>query len=528
MVTQSIPAGTENGPAPPQKPINILILGETQNGKSTLIKQLGVYGRKRDNNIGIGNGNLSCTTEVGVYPLMTKLRTYYLADRNGRRIKDANFSDLVDYTEDDALVAANEPDHGGKAFRFDLIDTPGLDDSSGNDMEIMANIIARVSDIGYLNALVYVRSLDKPFSESFNRFYEYLRRCMPNLFQGLIIAHTRYTVDREDEAQRAGRNFRKDRRDAFRKATKCSDELSHIFMDNDPDPEMPFQVVQSYNSCHALLDLARSQRPIDVANNVYLLKAPTMINVDSHVLLALTRQNTKLKERLAREMAAASKSKNKVLRIKREISRLNARAAEHQEALDKLDTDDEIVLGRKTVAEDYTLGNLFFEGQLWLDKRDVSYDSDCIISKVTQTTGNGCRWLDVDHRGTTWRATLKSSIFRSINGSATFYTSNRLKHQSAILQLRGRIRDAKESARHQEDILAELDDPVDVDHLAETLQNDVDRCDTTIERIQRDTFDAGLWPALRRFYQSRTPPSKSDIVDFVAIYDPETAKLMSF
>ncbi|OIW28705.1 hypothetical protein CONLIGDRAFT_617637 [Coniochaeta ligniaria NRRL 30616] len=525
MVTQSVPV---SGPSAPPKPINILILGETQNGKSTLIKQLGVYGKKRDNNINIGHGNLSCTTEVGIYPLATKLRTYHLVDRSGRRIRDRKFSDLVDYTDDDAAAAADEPDHDGRVFRFDLIDTPGLDDSDGNDMEIMANIIGRISEVGYLNALLYVRSLDKPFNESFNRFYDYLRRCMPMLFSGLIIAHTRYTVDREDEALAAGRNFKKDRRAAFRKATKCSDDLTHNFMDNDPDPEMPFQVVQSFNSCHALLDLAKSQRPIDVANNVYLLKAPNMIYMDNHVMLALSRLSTGLKERLAKELAAASKSKGQTLRVKRELARLKARLDEFEAELAKLDTNDEIVLGRKTVAEDYTLGTFFMDAKLWLDKRDVSYDSDCIISRVTKTTGSGCRWLDEDTRGTTWRATLKSSILRSINGSATFYTSNRLKHQSEITQLRGRIRDTKEYITNQSDVLGDLDDLGDTDTLAETLQNDVDRCAKTMERVDRDTFDACLWPTLRRFYMSRSQPSTTEIVDFIDVYDPETAKLMVF
>ncbi|KAK0741548.1 hypothetical protein B0T18DRAFT_449860 [Schizothecium vesticola] len=530
MGSQKVPVGGQNTRDAP-KPVNILILGETQNGKSTLIKQLGVYSKKRDNDIGIGNGNLSCTTEVGIYSLATKLRTYYLADRSGRKIKDTKLSDLVDYTDDDAAAVANVPEHDGKVFHFDLIDTPGLDDSDGNDMEIMANIIGRVSEVGYLNALVYVRSVDKPFGESFNRFYEYLGRCMPMLFNGLIVAHTRYTVDREDEAQSAGRDFKKDRREAFRRATRCRDDLTHIFMDNDPDPDMPFEVVQSYNACQTLLDLARSQRSIDVANNIRLLKAPNMINMDTHVILALTRQSTHLKVRLASELAAASKAKTQVLRTKREIARLRARAEEHAAELAQLDTDEEIVLGRKTVAEDYTLGTFFLEAQLWLDKRDVSYDSDCTISRVVKTTGTGCRWRDEDTRGTAWRATLSSMIFRSISGSATFYTSSRLKHQSEIAQLRGRLRDANDAAAHHEDMLSEFGadgEGEDMVGLAERLQNDVDRCDRTMERVQRNTFDACLWPTLRRFYMSRTQPSRADVVDFVQVYDPETATLMVF
>ncbi|KAK0636074.1 hypothetical protein B0T17DRAFT_612858 [Bombardia bombarda] len=519
--------GTADEPSVRPKPINILILGETANGKSTLIKQLGVYGKKRNNDIGIGNGNLSCTTEVGIHPLSTKLRTYHLTDHHGRQVKNVKYSDLVDYTDDDAAVTAGEPDDDGQVFRFDLIDTPGLDDSSGDDMAIMAGIVGRISEVGYLNALVYVRSLDKPFGESFNRFYDYMRRSMPMLFNGLVVVHTRYTVDREDEAMAAGQDLKNGRREAFRKATKGRADLPHIFMDNDPDPDSPFAVMQSLNACYSLLKHASGQLPVDIANNVHLLKAPNMIHMDSHVLLALTRLQTTLKERLAREMAVASRSKNQMLRIKREVGRLRTKLAEYEEELAQLDTKAEIVLGSKTVGEDYSLETLFYGGKMWLDKRDVSFDADCVISEVTKTTGSGCRWRDEDLRGTTWRATLKSSIFRSISGSATFYTSSRLKYRGEIAHLRGRVRDTRESIEHEGEMLREFDGVEDeVDALAERLGADVDRCAETMERVQRDTFDASLWPVLRKFYQSREAPSMTEIVDFVQVYDPETAALI--
>jgi hypothetical protein len=37
-------------------------------------------------------------------------------------------------TEDDAKVVRGMPENGGKVFKFVFIDTPGLDDSDGNDM----------------------------------------------------------------------------------------------------------------------------------------------------------------------------------------------------------------------------------------------------------------------------------------------------------------------------------------------------------------------------------------------------------
>ncbi|KAK3169506.1 hypothetical protein OEA41_008890 [Lepraria neglecta] len=124
-------------------PINVLVVGETQNGKSTMIRQMGVYAGVPDINVKIRFGNVSCTRNVGQYDISTALRRYYLTDLNGKGIKKKDYSDLVDLMNDDAKVVAATPEDGGKVVKLTFFDTPGLDDSDGNDMEIMANIVGK-------------------------------------------------------------------------------------------------------------------------------------------------------------------------------------------------------------------------------------------------------------------------------------------------------------------------------------------------------------------------------------------------
>ncbi|PNP78512.1 hypothetical protein FNYG_08142 [Fusarium nygamai] len=99
---------------------------------------------------------------------------------------------------------------------------------------------------------------------------------------------------------------------------------------------------------------------------------------------------------------------------------------------------------------------LLWEGMLWLDKRDVSFDSDCSITKVQKSMGSGRKWLDEDGRGTTWRATLKSGIFRSMEGSATFYTTMQRKHHGEIQTVKSRLSHGKETIAFHEDSLQGL------------------------------------------------------------------------
>ncbi|KAF5021793.1 hypothetical protein F66182_6168 [Fusarium sp. NRRL 66182] len=507
--------------------INVLILGETANGKSTLVKQLGIYSGNPNPRVKIGYGNESCTKHVGSHPTSTNLRTYRLDDPSGRPIKDADYFDLMDLTEEDALLMASEPEDDGKVYSFDLIDTPGLDDSAGDDMAIMADIIGRVGHLSHLNAIIYVRSMDQHFGKSFNQFYNYLERCMPMLCRGLIIVHSRFTTDRVGEARLKGVDLARDRHEAFVKATQGRNNGAHFFMDNEPDIYSPFSMMQSFNSCYHLLKLLSKQLPLTISN-VKLIKAPNMTTLDTKVLLALTRFQAEISKILQDKMEAASRASNQLFKGKRELSRLESKLSDHQEDLRRLDKPNEIILGSKTVAEEFTLETLLVDAKLWLDKRHVSFDSDCIISKVQKSAGQNCKWLDEDCRGTTWRATLKSSLIRSMYGSATFYTTSQLKNRGEIRMLRDRIKDMQDSISYQTDSLAELDETEKLGADVEKLRTDAERVARTIETIQRDSFDAGLWPVLGKYYLAKNSmPSTTDVVDFVKVYDPDTAMMMS-
>ena len=56
--------------------INVLVTGECQQGKSTLIHQLAKYADVPNLPIAIGSGSIRCTTEIGNYDMPITLREY--------------------------------------------------------------------------------------------------------------------------------------------------------------------------------------------------------------------------------------------------------------------------------------------------------------------------------------------------------------------------------------------------------------------------------------------------------------------
>jgi hypothetical protein len=334
-------------------------------------------------------------------------------------------------------------------------------------------------------------------------------------------------VEKVDEALRKKRDLAEERKEAFKIATKSNLDLAHFFMDNEPDETSPFAVMQSLNECFRLLKLLSTQLSLETSG-LKLLKTLNMRNVDVHVQLALERLHNKLKSDWTDEVAKVNKSKASALRTAREINRLKARLQDYQTELDELDTDSQIHLGTRNVSQDYGLKTLLLKGNLWLDDVDVTFDSDCRISDVEKSASSGSKWVNVCLSGTSWRGTLTAGLFRSIDGSATFYTKSRLKNKREIEMLKNNIEDMTQTKQFHEDMLGDVGglEGKGLDEKVVRLGEDVERSGATIEIIKKETFDVGLWPILRKYYVSHHAPTRDEIVEFVSVYDPKTANLL--
>lgn len=523
-----------SGPAAPastshaDEPINVLILGETANGKSTLIRRLGTYSGSETPDVLIGNGNESCTKTVASHPVSTRLHTYSLLDTLGEPVKCSTYDDLLDMTWEDVSQAQSMPDEDGKTFQFDFFDTPGLDDSGGNDVAIMADIIRNITTLPHLNAIIYVRSMELAFGRAFRTWYDYLERCMPMLCRGMIIVHSRFTTGRVADAMSRGVNLTDDRRKAFEAATGGYNRNAHFFMDNEPDQYSPFSVVQSLNSCYQLLKLLSKQRPLDISN-IRLFKSPNMNRLDSKAALALGSVQDNLRETLARKMADASKSKQDLEHAKIEVNRFRRKLNHCDAELAQLNNDHEILLGTKSVQDDYSLiQDLLLCGNIRLPKREASFHAVCDIRHVVTSTEPGSQWVDEERTPRRWSAKLKAGLFSSMAGSATFYSTNRIMHSQKIGELRNSKIDLEsELERHENTVKSESGKGVKLDGDVEELAAELDKVERMKETLEQKSFDVALWPDLRRLYTSTGSVGMNEVTELVKVYDPSTALLIT-
>ena len=130
-------------------PINILVIEPSQNGKSTFIKKLcSAASVKGQDEPPVGEGTFSCTRDAAVYPISISTTTY--------RFVDTLTNKEIEILEDEGRIlqhdiwkqkrARVEPvDPEAPEVHLRLIDTPGLDDSRGNDAENIQNVFEKLN-----------------------------------------------------------------------------------------------------------------------------------------------------------------------------------------------------------------------------------------------------------------------------------------------------------------------------------------------------------------------------------------------
>ncbi|KAF3933398.1 hypothetical protein ABW19_dt0207167 [Dactylella cylindrospora] len=504
------------------KRINVLIVGETQQGKSTLVQNINTYAGQSDINIEIGSGNRSCTRTTTKYDLDITLRSFHLEDHDGKMLPVAKstYTDLCALGDEDAKVVPENEDGPLETMRFSFLDTPGLDDSEGEDMELMAGILGKVAQLDYINAIIYVRSCGKHFGQSFKVFFDYLQRSMPTIAHGLIVVHSGYTVLQQDVYIREGKDWAEIRREGFKAATNL--DLAHFFMDNEPDIFSPLAVMISMNETRALLSHIKEQ-PEQPVTSFRLLKTPRMQEVDVYIRNTISELRRLLRKELKEIREGIAAVERQDMEDAMSIGRINRKLDSIRDDLRRYESGPDVALGSITIQEDYRfIENLLMKGQWNLEGKTASFVADCPISYTTKSVNGSSRWVRETITGNSWSGFIASGIFRGISGSATFYARSPTKYRDEIRSLKeqkGSFEDKLSLLRTRK--LTSSIPHEDAQEFAELLE----LCDNVDVKVKRDTIDMAIYPMLRRIYLTKEPIlSRGEMTDFLKVYDERIAE----
>ncbi|KAK1750067.1 hypothetical protein QBC47DRAFT_439160 [Echria macrotheca] len=250
-----------------KQPVTVVLVGCTQQGKSSLIRAIFDYAglKNQGDNVKIGNGNSSTTKECTSFEVAIDLRDHFIKDDDGMQ-RDVNMDTFTTQDVSDLMeVAAEEYSRPNrKHIHLRIIDTPGLDDTDNlaamnkketktpqqgtlplrvvDEKHKMA-ILKTLADIGHINSVCFVIALPNPLNFSMQGLLqEYLDIFrLSNLNKKFHFLHTKVDAERLFDPDTAVR--RDEVCSKFRVYT-----ASHHFMENLPDPNDPVAVYFSHRA----------------------------------------------------------------------------------------------------------------------------------------------------------------------------------------------------------------------------------------------------------------------------------------
>ncbi|KAG0329519.1 hypothetical protein BG000_012073 [Podila horticola] len=156
------------------KKYNVVVLGETQAGKSTLVQYMRKYADPSEaiDTKALGTGFLSHTEKVTPIEIFTDLPEYYVEEENVGRVNYGEFVTNIhdEYDYEDALnlrkglETKKGPSRLKKKVKFNLIDTPGLNATAGDDEKHVRSIFCGLNKANIIHLILVVIG-SRPFTQ---------------------------------------------------------------------------------------------------------------------------------------------------------------------------------------------------------------------------------------------------------------------------------------------------------------------------------------------------------------------------
>ncbi|KAH6714309.1 hypothetical protein BKA61DRAFT_607535 [Leptodontidium sp. MPI-SDFR-AT-0119] len=536
--------------------ITILLIGLTQAGKSTFVNWLRYIAQSSSDEALEGNGSSSCTKHCGIWEIKILLSDYRLVDNSPRpkeiKLPDKE-QDLVNeagqWTNANSQLVPTEPD--ARVVTFRIVDTPGLDDSNQNDMNNITEVLGTMNQWLYtdsnptVNGLVFLIKSTSSFSASFQQLFKYYERCMPDLFGGLTMVNTKFSLKEwktkrrqllEDgsieTSQSARSHIVRERRSDF--ADLLGRDPLHWHVDSKPFPVDRhsqvdnLQVLLSLNTTIDLLRVLAAQKPVKISHMNYA-KMPSDLVVDTAVQAFIERKKfTWLKFREL-EMAKASAEKKlyiinqeRLLELKQKLVDLDTRLArvDHKEEVtirtDNTPMSDDVSLWTKT-SRVFTWGGATKTHEI-IEPYEF-YEVEFLES---------ARWLKRERNATTkgYTGTYKASwgkfpvlYFRS-------WTRSSVMHMDDIKKWRREKIETQTSLDGVQEILNSAQKPLDLNEETDLKLVLISQCRDVISKLDLDTIpiealDEGT---RRRYKKDALNINEYDVIDAVQTYQPSLAE----
>ncbi|KAF9298582.1 hypothetical protein BGZ74_009308 [Mortierella antarctica] len=241
---------------------NVLFLGETQSGKSTLIESLIHYNINKDN---IGDGIFSLTKVVTTTTIHTNLPSYFVTDMAGKQVDHRDFlngdqEDYLDELNDRKRYRLEREEPTFTTATFNLIDTPGLNDTTVTDEVNIAKIFKGLKGIRSID-LVVITVTNNPFTDFLVDALKVYVSLLPELNSNVVFVHTRFDYSRLHPEERTFEQPLREKKHFFGELVG-RDSVPHFMIDNDIGSVGTIRNCITQNTLRGLLAIAKLNQPV--------------------------------------------------------------------------------------------------------------------------------------------------------------------------------------------------------------------------------------------------------------------------
>ncbi|KAF9586461.1 hypothetical protein BGW38_004538 [Lunasporangiospora selenospora] len=547
-----------------RKDFNILFLGPSQSGKSTLIEVMcKCLDPEREINVdNIGNGSESCTKGVIVHevvPNIPDLNTHYdiSTTQNTKNSSLKDFRKTTSATINTGIIPSESSFQTEYKYRF--IDTPGLDDTEGHDVKNISEVLEKLSKLKEIHLIIITVASSPKLSQGTKDALKDYR----NIFYGMrglfTVVHTKVNYDKLHPRDQSYIDYLKKRSITIFDCLGLRGlEPRHFCIDSDLEELREGRINMTQEIVQRILFQALLNSPVSMSK-MRLFKTQQMREFDKLVIkhfddaLVSLRENhhgAKLKK-IADIKTEVPGFKERLARLEKMIDDLESQVdgelkeyRTRQEDIKYYDSDDPEFIGEKFSLERWNVHDVPRNNRL--PKTLLISGLDCTIDDIKEKmTG-----YKVLHQGggkgsKHWSIIIERRPFQQGSYEAKFYATRRNFFKAKVETLKGeepvhlsKIRkifiDLKELKEKRQEFSNEIAKETLGHKLGEMIrepeaeerilrhQDEMKKCQEASARVNRESLHLNLFMAVAeaRVYEGGAAGCIEKIAAFYENYNP--------
>ncbi|KAG0316983.1 hypothetical protein BGZ99_006567 [Dissophora globulifera] len=330
---------------------NIVLLGQTQAGKSNFIQGVRKYADPRCeiDHTTIGSGGESHTTEVAQYSVKTNFPEYHLYDSSLPIASEAaKFLDSCSFQEHRRMLDRVDgvKVRKGKASSYPrasvrIFDTPGLNDTQGHDEKNVANILSALSGGEAVHLVLIVMSRHAPMTVELQAALKTYSNIFSTMGGIIAFAHTKFDFKDHRIDNPVTTKFMDERKATL--ASVIGRDTPHFLIDCDLDEYRPVRNFLTQRAIRSILTQATKNVPVPLSR-IHLHKTTKMMEIDQQVANGYQERLEHLKKEVIVMDKKIADIVNKriadIVDVNSEIDNLTRRNQDLSVYLDIHDTED--------------------------------------------------------------------------------------------------------------------------------------------------------------------------------------------